>query len=288
MQDGNIFKLKNLLNINKRRGGEELLLVIRKHLDVVILKPRIEIAQNMPGVNPEHVEAILGAFSEPAEQYLMQCAFDLASAKTSHVSRANGETFLAHMVESTYISHKEIKEPYQDFTGNKLTVFDYASLVDHDVHEVSRFTLDDVFGFFCHPSFIQGSGFEIWVRIYGISTEKHNYDDYKTRYEDSQRKLRFIATYQPTVEPDKIADRLHNMRTLEGLPEEKQLRIAFDTYMHHVPMARRIGLHEIADELQERAIHYHPTLRDINPWSYDGMASMPSELATHLMYPSMP
>jgi (p)ppGpp synthase/HD superfamily hydrolase len=52
----------------------------------------------------------------------------------------------------------------------------------------------------------------------------------------------------------KLADRVHNMRTIEGKSATSQVRIAKETLQFFVPQAQRLGLHQVAKELQERSM----------------------------------
>ena len=59
----------------------------------------------------------------------------------------------------------------------------------------------------------------------------------------------------------KLADRLHNMRTLEFLSEERQKRIALETLEIYAPIAHRLGMHQIYRELEDIAFHILNPLR---------------------------
>lgn len=100
------------------------------------------------------------------------------------------------------------------------------------------------------------------VRYYG--SDRHN---------ESLRKL-FVATSQDIrVLIIKLVDRLHNMRTLEYVPKEKQLRIARETLEIYVPVAHRLGMGRIRKELEDLAFPY------VYPKEYEKVSGISKQLA---------
>ncbi len=188
------------------------------------------------GLIRDHLREMQDYFTDPEEKAQFQEACDFAYEKLKDVLRDNGDSFLAHMVESTYILHTEIR-PICEEAGIKLSVLDYVALMIHDVHEECKDVyLRDIGEMF---------GKEVYRRIDAMSTEAAGI----YRHRDSFSKLIGISMEIPSVLLLKLADRLHNMRTLSGKEEAKQGGIATETRMRFVPLARYLGFEAIAQDL---------------------------------------
>ena len=193
---------------------------------------------HIQGLNRDHLREMQDYFTDPKEKAQFQEACDFAYEKLNDVLRDNGDSFLAHMVESTYILHTEIR-PICEEAGIKLSVLDYVAEMIHDVHEeCNDVDLHYIMGRF---------GVEVYRRIDAMSTESAGI----YRHRDSFSKLIGISMEIPSVLLLKLADRLHNMRTLYGKEEAKQMEIAADTRIRFVPLARYLGFEAIAQDLED-------------------------------------
>ncbi|OGM02547.1 hypothetical protein A3K72_02035 [Candidatus Woesearchaeota archaeon RBG_13_36_6] len=193
---------------------------------------------HIKGLNRDHLREMQDYFTDPEEKALFQKACDFAYENLRSVLRDNGDSFLAHMVESTYILHTEIR-PICEEAGIKLSVLDYVALMIHDVHEECKDVyLRDIGKMF---------GKEVYRRIDAMSTEATGIDRHRKGFD----KVIGTAGDIPSVPLLKLGDRTHNVRTLYGKEEWKQMEIAADTRMRFVPLARYLGFEAIAQDLDD-------------------------------------
>jgi len=184
------------------------------------------------------VQQIIGQLHNPSadDKKLVTEAYELAAKAHEGSSRYSGEPYMTHVAEVALLLGEMGMGP-RTITAGLL----------HDVIEdttVTREQLREQFGdeiLFLVEGVTKLSA----VRYYG--TDRHN---------ESLRKL-FVATSQDIrVLIIKLTDRLHNMRTLEYVPKEKQLRIARETLEIYVPVAHRLGMGRIRKELEDLAFPY--------------------------------
>lgn len=176
------------------------------------------------------------------EQKLLESAYNFAAKAHAGQKRKSGEDYITHPVESTIILGKI-------FPDIKALV---ASLL-HDVPEDTEISLETIKKEF---------GEEIANMIDGVTKLgqvrlRTGQDKY---YIENLRKL-FIATSQDIrVILIKLADRLHNMRTIEFIPPAKQLKVATETLEIYSPIAARLGISTWKDELEDLAFKIvHPS-----------------------------
>jgi GTP diphosphokinase / guanosine-3',5'-bis(diphosphate) 3'-diphosphatase len=184
------------------------------------------------------VQQIIGQLHNPTaeDKRLITEAYELANKAHEGASRYSGEPYMSHVAEVAFMLAEMGMGP-RTITAGLL----------HDVIEDTAVTRDELKAQFGEEILflVEGVTKLSAVRYYG--TDRHN---------ESLRKL-FVATSQDIrVLIIKLTDRLHNMRTLEYVPKEKQLRIARETLEIYVPVAHRLGMGRIRKELEDMAFPY--------------------------------
>jgi len=169
----------------------------------------------------------------PADKKLVRRAFDLAADAHKDMRRHTGEPYIYHPIEVATIVAGEIGLGTTSIVGALL----------HDVVEDTNYSLDDIrfhFG-------------EKVARIIDGLTKIEEIIDKPTASPQAEnfRKILLTLTQDVRVILIKLADRLHNMRTLEALPKDKQLKISSETIYLFAPLAHRLGLFAIKSELED-------------------------------------
>jgi guanosine-3',5'-bis(diphosphate) 3'-pyrophosphohydrolase len=151
--------------------------------------------------------------------------------------RASGEPFVIHPYEVASIIAKEI--PLDSIT--------VAAGLLHDVVEDTEFTYDDVKAEF---------GQTIADIVDGATKIEGMFENYETKQVENYRKMLLSMSNDIRVILVKFADRLHNMRTLEYLSPERQVRMARETMEIYAPLAHRLGLSRVKIEFEDLAFKY--------------------------------
>ena len=177
---------------------------------------------------------------KPGDARLIKKAFNTSLEAHKEMRRKSGEPYILHPLAVAQIAVEEI--------GLGPTSIVAALL--HDVVEDTAWELDDVereFGFKVRR-IIDGLTKISGVFEYGTSEQAENF-----------RKMLLTLSEDVRVILIKIADRLHNMRTLGSMPRHKQLKIASETLYLYAPLAHRLGLYAIKSELEDLYLKYTDT-----------------------------
>ncbi len=169
---------------------------------------------------------------------LIRSAFDVALDAHKDQRRKTGEPYIYHPIAVAKIVANEIG----------LGATSIACALLHDVIEDSEYTYEDLKKIFGEKIAIIVNGLtKISVmNQQNISVQSENY-----------RKLLLTLSEDFRVILIKIADRLHNMRTLQSMKPEKQKKIAAETVYIYAPLAHRLGLYNIKSELEDLSLSYN-------------------------------
>ena len=171
-------------------------------------------------------------YLDAADRALVQKAFDFAVKAHQHQKRHSGEAYITHPVAVACI-----------LAERKFDVHTLAAALLHDVIEDSEYTRDDL---------AREISDEVANIVEGVS--KLTKIEFKSRVEaqaENFRKMILAMIKDIRVILVKLADRLHNMRTLGPLRPDKKRRIAQETLEIYAPIARRLGMRQVCVELEE-------------------------------------
>ena len=173
------------------------------------------------------------------DKALLRHAFEIAVEAHRDMRRKSGEPYILHPLAVARIVVEEIG----------LGVNSAICALLHDTVEDTEITLEDI-----------GREFNPYIaKIIDGLTKISNVVDIKadtTIQAENFRKILLTLADDPRVILIKLADRLHNMRTLESMSRDKQLKISSETTYIYSPLAHRLGLYEIKSEMEDLALKY--------------------------------
>lgn len=173
---------------------------------------------------------------------LIVSAFELAYNAHQGIKRKSGEPYIIHPLQVAIIVSSEIG----------LGIKSIVAAILHDVVEDTEYTLEDI---------DQRFGSQIAAIVDGLTKLSGVFYLDKSIQAENFKKLLLTLNSDIRVILIKIADRLHNMRTLESMPAHKQIKIASETLYLFAPLAQRIGLYAIKSELEDLSFKYrHPEI----------------------------
>ena len=179
-------------------------------------------------------------------------AFELANEAHSKMRRKSGEPYIIHPIAVAKIVASEIG------LGRKAI----ASALLHDVVEDTDYTVADIERMF---------GPKIASIVEGLTKISTILDQDASKQIENFRKMLMTMSEDIRVIMIKLADRLHNMRTLDSMPEYKQVKIASETSNVYAPLAERLGLYSIKTELEDLSLKF------TNPTAYNEISKKINE-----------
>jgi len=194
----------------------------------------------------------LRAKLKKGDKELVRNAFEMAAEAHKTMRRKSGEPYILHPLGVARICVEEIG------LGVRSTI---CALL-HDTVEDTDITLEDVEREF---------GSEIARIVDGLTKISNVIDANTSAQAENFKKILLTLTDDPRVILIKLADRLHNMRTLDYMKREKQLKIASETVWVYAPLAHRMGLYTIKTEMEDLAMKY------LEPDAYKDIARKLSE-----------
>jgi GTP diphosphokinase / guanosine-3',5'-bis(diphosphate) 3'-diphosphatase len=182
-------------------------------------------------------------YKPDVNEALLNKAYVYAMQKHGHQRRASGDPYFSHPLEVAAI--------LTDMHMDEATI---AVALLHDTIEdttATRQEIDELFGD------------DLGKLVEGLTKlKKLDLVSKKAEQAENLRKLLLAISEDVRVLLVKLADRLHNMRTLDHVPEQKRLRVAEETMDIYAPLAGRMGIQGMREELEELAFRY------INPEAY--------------------
>ena len=173
-----------------------------------------------------------------ADKKLIRDAFDVAVDAHKNQRRKSGEAYVFHPIAVAKIVASEIG----------LDATSIASALLHDVVEDTEYTLDDIERMF---------GETVARIVDGLTKIAHLKKDMNiSQQAENFRKMLLTLHDDVRVIIIKIADRYHNMLTMDAMPEHKQVKMASETLYIYAPLAHRIGLYNIKTELEDLSLKY--------------------------------
>ncbi|MBW4891419.1 bifunctional (p)ppGpp synthetase/guanosine-3',5'-bis(diphosphate) 3'-pyrophosphohydrolase [Mucilaginibacter sp. HMF5004] len=174
---------------------------------------------------------------QKGDKSMIRKAFDMALESHKDMRRKSGEPYIYHPIAVAQIAAEEI--------GLGTTSIVCALL--HDVVEDTSVTLDDIERDF---------GKKVAKIIDGLTKISGVFDTNSSLQAENFRKMLLTLADDVRVILIKLADRLHNMRTMEFMPRDKQLKLSSETIYLYAPLAHRLGLYAIKSELEDLSMKY--------------------------------
>ncbi|MGC4101505.1 RelA/SpoT family protein [Ferruginibacter sp.] len=174
---------------------------------------------------------------KPGDKELVRIAFEMAAEAHKTMRRKSGEPYILHPLAVAKICVEEIG------LGVRSTI---CALL-HDTVEDTDITLDDIKREF---------GTEIAKIVDGLTKISTVMDTNTSQQAENFKKILLTLTDDPRVILIKLADRLHNMRTMDSMKREKQLKISSETVYVYAPLAHRMGLYNIKTEMEDLSMKY--------------------------------
>ena len=199
--------------------------ILSEHDNLLIQEQFRELQLNCPRVTTK------------ADKGLILKAFNFSNEAHKNIKRRSGEPYIFHPIAVARIVSEEMG----------LGTISICAALLHDVVEDTEYSLEDIKNHF---------GKKITIIIDGLTKISNVFEqDASIQAENFKRILLTIAD-DVRVILIKLADRLHNMRTLASMPPNKRMKISGETTYLFAPMAHRLGLYAIKSELEDLSLKY--------------------------------
>ena len=187
-------------------------------------------------------EAARRRCADQSELDMVQKAFDFANDAHKGIRRRSGEPYILHPIAVAKIVVSNIGLGYKSIVAALL----------HDVVEDTAYTVDDIRNLFGDKvaSLVEG--------LTKIKTVLDNEDKAEQKSMQAENFKRILLTLNDDVRVVliKLADRLHNCRTIEFMPEHKRDKILSETMYIFIPLAHRLGLYSVKSEMEDIWLRY--------------------------------
>ena len=192
-------------------------------------------------------EAARKRCANEAELEIVQKAFDFANEAHKNVRRRSGGPYIIHPIEVAKIVVCDIGLGYKSI----------AAALLHDVVEDTDYTVDDLRNLFGDKiaSLVEGL---TKIKIVLDNEDRAKKSDSYSESLQAENFKRILLTLNDDVRVVliKLADRLHNCRTIDSMPEYKRDKILSETMFIFIPLAHRLGLYEIKSEMENIWLKY--------------------------------
>lgn len=185
----------------------------------------------------EELIAVLEVYMPGEQLDLVRRAYEFAAEAHQHQKRSTGEPYITHPLSVALI-----------LAQMNMDVQSIVSAILHDVIEDTKYSKDDIESNF---------GAKVAELVDGVSKlAQIKFESKAEAQAGNLRKMMLAMAKDIRVILVKLADRLHNMRTLEALVRDKQRRIALETLEVYAPIANRLGMNNIKVEFEDLGFRY--------------------------------
>ena len=184
----------------------------------------------------QHVFDVCAARMSPEDVARIKDAYAMASVAHEGQKRNTGEPYIIHPIAVAAIAAEELE----------LDANTVIAAFLHDVAEDTEYTIEDIRARF-------GDDVAFLVDVV-TKRKKHNYEH--TKQVDNYRQILESVHYDIRALLVKLSDRLHNMRTLDSMRPDKQMKIAGETDFFYAPLAGRLGLYHVKTELENLSFRF--------------------------------
>lgn len=193
-------------------------------------------------------EAAVKRCANASEIEVVQKAFDFANEAHKNVRRRSGEPYMIHPIAVAKIVVSDIGLGYKSISAALL----------HDVVEDTAFTVDDIRRLFGEKIASLVDGLTKIKTVLDNQGKSHPNGDVYSQSLQAENFKRILLTLNDDarVVLIKLADRLHNCRTIEFMPEYKRDKILSETMFIFIPLAHRLGLYEVKSEMENIWLRY--------------------------------